>query len=263
MELGCVVRSAPEAERASGLPLDYLELKGDLLCVEPAELPALQARLRAAGLPIKAMTSPLPRRYKQRVVGPDADQTAALEVFRDMCDRGGAVGVRTVVLGSGQARHIPPGFSRDEALRQFRAFLVAAGTVCAERGMVLALEPLNATETNFVNSCAEARGVIDGVVDTVDVRIAADCFHIMSEGLSIAAEVAAAGAVVGHAHTSSAPRGSGDFRVADQTEFVAGLLAAGHAGGLTIEDEFADFEVEAAAAVDVFRRVLAAAPVPS
>ena len=41
MLLGCIVRDAAEAETASELPLDYLELKGDMLCVEPARLPEL------------------------------------------------------------------------------------------------------------------------------------------------------------------------------------------------------------------------------
>ncbi|MEW2523708.1 TIM barrel protein [Streptomyces sp. NPDC047071] len=261
MELGCVVRSAPEAEQAARLPLDYLEIKGDMLCVDGDEFTALCARLSAAGLPFKAMTSPLPRRYRCRVVGPEADHTAALEVFRDLCDRGAALGVRTVVLGSGQARGIPPGFSADRALRQFREFLARAHQECDRRGMTLALEPLNRTETNFVNSCAEAREVVDGLTGA-DVRITTDCFHILSEQLPIAEEVAAAGAAIGHAHTSSVPRGSGDFHEGAQQEFVAALLAAGHRGGLTIEDEFGDFGREASAAVDVFRRVLAAASGP-
>ncbi|MCI3906746.1 sugar phosphate isomerase/epimerase family protein [Streptomyces spectabilis] len=262
MELGCVVRSAPEAERAARLPLDYLEIKGDMLCVERGEFAALCVRLRAAGLPFKAMTSPLPRRFKCRVVGPDADHAAALDVFRDMCDRGAALGVRTVVLGSGQARSVPPGHVRGQALGQFRDFLVQAHQVCAEREMTLALEPLNRTETNFVNSCAEAREVVDSLTG-VDVRITADCFHIMSEQLPIADDVAAAGAAVGHAHTSSVPRGSGDFHEGAQKEFVAALLAAGHRGGLTVEDDFGDFGREASAAVDVFRRVLASVSGPS
>ncbi|MFE1936311.1 sugar phosphate isomerase/epimerase family protein [Streptomyces sp. NPDC059474] len=262
MELGCVVRGAPEAEQAAGLPLDYLEIKGDLLCVDRSGLPALNRRMRAVGLPYKAMTSPLPRRFKCRVVGPDADHARALEVFRDLCDRGAALGVRIVVLGSGQARGIPPGFSFEGALAQFRDFLARARNVAAERDMTVALEPLNRTETNFVNSCAEARSVVDGL-DGGGVRITADCFHIMSEELSVADEVAVAGTVIGHAHTSSLPRGSGDFHEGAQKEFVASLLATGHRGGLTIEDDFADFGREAADAVDAFRRILSTATGPS
>lgn len=262
MLLGCVVRSPAEAEQAGDLPLDYLELKGDMLCVDASSFRALSARLRATGLPCAAMTSPLPRRFRCRVVGDDADATRALSVFRGMCGRAGSLGVRTVVLGSGQARFIPPGFPEDRALGQFQDFAAAAATVCAQHGMRLALEPLNRTETNFVNSCVQARAVIDGLEHT-GLLMAVDCYHIVSEGLSVAAEVAAAAGVIGHAHTSSLPRGSNDFLVNVQVEFVSSLHAAGHAGGLSIEDEFTEFGREAPGAVRLFRRVLASAAPPS
>ncbi|MFI8199448.1 sugar phosphate isomerase/epimerase family protein [Streptomyces sp. NPDC085942] len=255
MELGCVVRSAEEAEYAAGLPFDYGELKGDMLCVPPDDLAALTARLHSVRLPFKAMTSPLPRRYGCRVVGPEADHTGALKVFRDMCDRGAALGVRTVVLGSGQARHVPPGFPAQDADRQFRDFLLAASDVCAERDMTLALEHLNRTETNLVNSCTEARAVIDAL-EAPGVRITADCFHLISEGLDIRTEVAVAGGSIAHAHTSAVPRGSGDFREETQREFVSALRAAGYDGGLTVEDEFRDFGREAEEAAILFHRVI-------
>ncbi|MFC9126455.1 sugar phosphate isomerase/epimerase family protein [Streptomyces sp. NPDC057099] len=262
MELGCVVRSAEEAEHAAGLAFDYGEVKGDMLCVPRDDLPALTARLQRTGLPFKAMTSPLPRRYGCRVVGPDADHARALSVFRDMCDRGAALGVGTVVLGSGQARDVPRGFPTEEAGRQFRDFLVAARDVCAERAMTVALEHLNSTETNLVNSCTEARTVVEAV-DGAGVRITADCFHLVSEGLHVRTEVAAAGSAIAHAHTSAVPRGSGDFREETQREFVTALLAAGHDGGLTVEDEFADFGREAAEAAGLFHRILGSTAAPS
>src|SRR5262245_50256915 len=183
MLLGCVVTGPSEVAQAAGLPVDYLELKGDMLCVEGAEFAALRDGLAATGLPCLAMTSPLPRRFGCRVVGPDADPVRALEVFTDMCDRGGSLGVQTVVLGSGQARSVPPGFDNDAAGRQFAEFVTEAAAHCAAHGQRLTLEPLNSTETNFVNSCAQARPV----VDELGIGIAVDCFHVVSEGLSVSA----------------------------------------------------------------------------
>jgi sugar phosphate isomerase/epimerase len=251
------VSDAAEVEHAAGLPVDYLELKGDILCVDAASLRALGTRLQATGLPSTAMTSPLPRRFKCRVVGDDADHSRALSLFRDMCDRAGPLGVRTVVLGSGQARSVPPGFPPDRALGQFRDFVTDAAAVCGARGMVLALEPLTGIETNLVNSCSEARPLVDRLAHT-GLRMTVDCYHIVSEGLSVADEVKAAAGAIGHAHTSSIPRGSMEFREEVQAEFVSRLHAAGYTGGLTIEDEFTDFGREAPVAVDVFRQILAA-----
>jgi D-psicose/D-tagatose/L-ribulose 3-epimerase len=250
--LGCIVKTADQAEYASGLPLDYLELKGEMLCVEPAELDALSARLRSAGLPIRAMTSPLPRRYGCRVVGDDADTGRALAVFREMIDKAAALGVEVVVLGSGQARSYPDTYDPDLARRQFLEFALTASALCAERGIRLTIEPLNRTETNLLNSCAETRELIEGT----PLTIAVDCFHVVSEGLSIADELAAAAARVGHAHTSSLPRGTGDYQPDVQREFVRALGVAGYAGRLTIEEDFADFDRDSPVAVKVFCELL-------
>ncbi|WP_197322288.1 sugar phosphate isomerase/epimerase [Saccharomonospora sp. NB11] len=249
------MRSAAEAEHARLLPLDYLELKGDMLCVEADAFRALCTRLHAVGLPLRAMTSPLPRRLGCRVVGPDADPDKALRVFRDMCDRAGALGVRTVVLGSGQARSVPAGFPRTAALRQFGEFLRRAADICAQRDILLTVEPLTRSETNFLNSCAEARAALDEL-GLGDQLLAVDCFHVVSEDLPVEAELAAAAGRIGHAHTSAIPRGTPDFRPDVQQRFVASLFADGYAGGLSIEDDFTDFPNDAPAAVELFRRLL-------
>jgi D-psicose/D-tagatose/L-ribulose 3-epimerase len=255
--LGCIVRNPAEVDGAAALPVDYLELKGDMLCVDAAALRDLAARLRATGRPAAAMTSPLPRRFKCRVVGADADHARALDVFRDMCDRAAPLGVRTVVLGSGQARHVPDGFPAATAKAQFSDFVTQAAAECRSRGIALTLEPLTRIETNFVNSCAEARPLVDELSDT-GVRIAVDCYHVVTEGLPVAGEVATAGDAIGHAHTSSIPRGSMDNQVEVQAEFVSSLHAAGYSGGLTIEEDFSDFGRQAPVTVAAFRDILAA-----
>ena len=253
--LGCIVRDADEVALAADLPVDYLELKGDMLCVDAASRQALRNRLEAAGPPATAMTSPLPRRFGCRVVGDDANHARALDVFGDMCDRAAPLGVRTVVLGSGQARSVPAGFPMDRAVVQFRDFVTEAAAACRARGMALTLEPLAGIETNLVNSCAEARPLVDGLAST-GLRIAVDYYHVVTEGLSVTEELTAAAGAIGHAHTSSVPRGSLRFDEDMQARFIAGLSAAGYTDRLTIEEEFTDFAREAPAAVGIFRRLL-------
>lgn len=255
--LGCIVRTPDEVRQAVGLAADYLELKGDMLCVDPKALQELVGLVRVTGLPAAAMTSPLPRRFKCRVVGDDADHARALSVFRDMCDRAAPFGVRTVVLGSGQARSVPDGFPFETARRQFLDFVAEAAKDCESRGMSLTLEPLTAAETNFLNSCAEARPIVDELAGS-GVRIAVDCYHVASEGLDVADEVGVAAGAIGHAHTSSIPRGSMDFREEIQAGFVAALRVAGYTGGLTVEEDFSDFGRQAPPTIEFLRKILAA-----
>lgn len=252
MRLGCVVRDAGEAELAAAHAVDYLELKGDVLGAAPPELRALEKGLSGTAVPVEAMTSPLPRSFGCRVVGPDADHRRALEVFRTVTGRGGDLGVRVVVLGSGQARAVPGGFPLSQAEDQFLAFVEQALEVCCAHGQSLAVEPLHRGETNLVNSCAQARDLLAGLDE---VMITADCFHIVTEELDVVAETAAGR--IGHAHTSSLPRGTADLRPDVQAAFVAGLRAGGHDGGLTLEDSFDDPVNQLPVALTTLRRVLA------
>jgi D-psicose/D-tagatose/L-ribulose 3-epimerase len=255
MLLGCIIKDAAEVPHTPDLPVDYLELKGDLLCADTATRRALGERLHQTGLPCAAMTSPLPRRFGCRVVGPDADHTRALHVFRDMCDRAAPFGVRTVVLGSGQARSAPGGFPVERAHTQLLEFMASSAALCNERGMTLTLEPLATIETNLVNSCVQARALVDQLRGA-GVGIAVDYYHLLTEGLSVPDEVTAATGAIGHAHTSSVPRGSLDFQPDGQAQFVIGLHRAGYAGGLTIEENFPDFARDAPVALGMFRRIL-------
>ena len=251
MQLGCTVKTAGEAEQASALPLDYLELKGDALADSRA-FSALKASPPDLRLSSAAMTSPLPRQYGCRVVGEDADPVRALSVFRDMIDKARSLGVEVVVLGSGQARTYPLNFSHTRAVRQFRQFALNAQLLCAERDMLLSVEPLCSRETNLINSCVDARDLIDETPLTVTV----DCFHVFTEGLSIRDEIAAVSNLVGHAHTSSLPRGTLELRPSVQENFVRSLRAHGYDSRLTIEESFDDLARQAPAVVSFFRRLI-------
>ena len=81
---------------------------------------------------------------------------ALAEATRDM---GGSL----MVLGSPKQRDLLPGVSNDQALgyalEVFRRVMTAIGAL----GVDLCLEPLAPSETNFLNTCAQARALIDQV----------------------------------------------------------------------------------------------------
>ena len=81
---------------------------------------------------------------------------ALAEATRDL---GGSL----MVLGSPKQRDLLPGVSHDQALGYaleiFRRVMPAIGAT----GVDLCLEPLAPSETNFLNTCAQARALIDQV----------------------------------------------------------------------------------------------------
>jgi D-psicose/D-tagatose/L-ribulose 3-epimerase len=84
--------------------------------------------------------------------------------------------------------------------------LRAAGTRAADRGMVLAIEPLNRFETHFLNTTADAVRLLDAV-DHSAVRLHLDTFHMNVEEKDLPTAVRQAGWRVAHVHFSENDRG--------------------------------------------------------
>ena len=87
------------------------------------------------------------------------DRTA--DYFRRLAELCRDLGGRVLVLGSPQQRSLQPGVSREQADDHAIAVIEAALPTLEQTGTVLCLEPLSPAETDYMNSCAEARVLID------------------------------------------------------------------------------------------------------
>lgn len=231
MRIGCVIFDSRHLTWAGKCDFDYLEIKGDFL-LQLSKKGNLKKLLKLESIAFEAMTSPLPRELGARIVGDDADHTYALNIFTQMADLAATLGVRKIVLGSGQARTVPKHFKRDLAYEQLIVFINKAKCVCIDRKQMLTIEPLHNGETNLINSCAEAQEVLN---DIPEVSITADCYHIFTEQLSVNDELHRS--KIAHAHTSYLPRGSGIFREEYQQPFLKNLQVLG-CNDISIEESF-------------------------
>ncbi|NRN27053.1 sugar phosphate isomerase/epimerase family protein [Photorhabdus heterorhabditis] len=231
MRIGCVISDSRHLAWAEECAFDYLEVKGDFI-LQLFRTGNLDKLLEFEPISLEAMTSPLPRELGSRIVGNNADHTYALKVFTQMVDLAAMLGIRKIVLGSGQARAVPVHFKRDWAYEQLIDFVNKAKCVCIDRKQMLSIEPLHSGETNLINSCVEAQRVIK---DVPEISITADCYHIFTEQLSLNDELYKS--KITHAHTSYLPRGSGVFREAYQRSFLKKLQAIG-CNDISIEESF-------------------------
>ncbi|RAW93571.1 sugar phosphate isomerase/epimerase family protein [Photorhabdus laumondii] len=231
MRIGCVISDSRHLAWTEECAFDYLEIKGDFL-LQLSRAGNIEKLLGLERISFEAMTSPLPRGLGARIVGDDADHTYALKVFTQMVDLSATLGVRKIVLGSGQARTVPKHFKRDWAYEQLIDFINKAKSVCIERKQMLSIEPLHSGETNLINSCIEAQKVVS---DIPEVSITADCYHIFTEQLSVNDELYKS--KIMHAHTSYLPRGSGIFREKYQRSFLKKLQSIG-CNDISIEEIF-------------------------
>lgn len=113
-----------------------------------------QAKVQAAGIPIPAANVLVPGDLK--ITGPTADLEKLKAYMTRVLTRAGKCGTKTLVFGSGGARNVPDGFSRDEARKQILAFIRMFAPIAQANGVTVVAEPLNKGECNILNSVEEA-----------------------------------------------------------------------------------------------------------
>ncbi len=128
--------------------------------------------------PVYALNIFIPGEMK--LVGPLVNEKALLEYVEKVFERCKRAGIKLIVWGSGGARRIPEGFSPAMAKLQFVELAKKVAQVAERYEVVLALENLNRTETNFINSVSEAFEIVT-LVDHPNMRLCADIYHMLKE----------------------------------------------------------------------------------
>ena len=148
------------------------------------------------------------------LVGEQLDLSRVREYCRDVFALSAQMGATLCVFGSGRARSVPEGYSRERAMED----LVEVGRVvadcAAEYGITIAMEPLSFCETNVMNMVAEAADYARAV-NRKNLGILVDFYHFDSNGDTEEGLRQNADLLV-HAHiaapkTRSLPQSEGDY----------------------------------------------------
>lgn len=171
-----------------------------------------------------------------------------------------ALGGKIIVFGSGKARSIPPGLSRETAEAHLLEFLNLAAGHARANGIRIAIEPLNRSESNVVNSLAEAVALAERV-NRPEVGVLVDFYHLDVEKEPLE-HIPQAGKQLIHVHVADSGRlypGSGSY---DYPGFWRALQGAAYDGRVTIECNWRDFAAELGPAMRFLRKLQAAKPNP-
>lgn len=232
---------------------EYLEIScaGELVPLAPdAEWRERRARLKDCALPLRAANGFLPGSL--RATGSEAGHDAILEYVKVAFPRAAEVGIRMITFGSAAARQVPEGFAKVDAELQFTALLARLAAPAAEHGVTVGVEPLQASECNFLNRLEEARRLV-AAVDHPAIRLTADVFHMMRAGEEPDA-IRKAGALVAHLHVAekrarTAPAVDGD----DFRPWLRALKEIGYGGLLSLECGWEEPERQLPAAIAALR----------
>lgn len=115
-----------------------------------------------------------------KVVGPIVDEAAILAYTEKVLQRCKAANVKMITWGSGGSRRLPEGFDAIKAKDQFITIARKVAVQAAQYNIMLALENLNSTETNFITTLDEALDVVKKV-NHPNFRLCADIYHMLKE----------------------------------------------------------------------------------
>lgn len=135
------------------------------------------------------------------LTGPEVAENAIRSYLEKAFARVSRLGGKVIVFGSGGARRVPEGWDRSEAWRQLVYAAGIVGDIAAKYGLTIAMEPLNTTETNILNSVLEGFAFVKEV-DHPNIQLLADFYHMQMEKEDMAALVTA-GPALRHLHIAN------------------------------------------------------------
>ncbi|QHS62991.1 sugar phosphate isomerase/epimerase family protein [Chitinophaga agri] len=190
------------------------------------------AQLKKLQCPVQTCNSFFPSDI--RLTGPDVKERQVLEYVQSVMARAKTAGIKLIVLGSGNARKLPDNYSKDSATLEFVDLCRKMAVVAKKYDVVIAIENLNTTETNFVTTLAEANAVVTAV-NHPNFKLTADIYHMLKEYESPDMLKKARKNLV-HCHIAerekrTAPGSTGD----DVAPYIAALGSIGYTGRISLE----------------------------
>jgi len=186
-------------------------------------------------------------------VGEETHHDAILQRTELALKRAKEVGSTNIVFGSGGSRRIPDGFDRERAKLQHIELSKKMAPIAEKYGITISIEPLNRSETNFVNSLAEGAEIVEAV-NNPWFRLLADIYHMKKDGEG-PEQIRKYGKLIVHCHIAekenrTAPGVEGD----DFRPYFKALKKIKYKNGLSLECRWKDFETEVKNAIGVIQK---------
>ena len=198
-----------------------------------AALVDLKRSLRRNGLAFSGFTAIYPPEMQLASPSALARRRNALYTKR-LIELTNDLGGRSIVWGSGRARNIPKGVPFKKGYRWLIELLKTSGLLAGQRGVKIAIEPLNRFESNIIHNAKEAL-LLARSVGCENVGIVYDTYHVSLEEDSFTEPIIFAGKRVAAVHVSDCNRkipGKGHI---DFPPIFEALKKVGYDGYVTLE----------------------------
>ncbi len=242
MELGCCVNMLGDVGEPIGrryirnlkeAGYDYVELPlAQVMELPEPEFEDLLGELKVRGLPCRCCNNFFPASV--RLTGEEADLEKAEKYIERAVARASRLGAKRIVFGSSGAKNVPEGFSHTRAFSQIVEVLQIADRYVQQEGIVIAIEPLNRTESNIILNLTDGKRLLQET-DRQTVRLLVDYYHFMmeEESLDTLRQVMPD---IRHVHFAR-PQGRTFPKklIAEYEAFFQVLREGGYTGGISVE----------------------------
>ncbi|HUS39410.1 MAG TPA: sugar phosphate isomerase/epimerase family protein [Pirellulales bacterium] len=171
--------------------------------------------------------------HKLQLCSPVPEERAVASRFvRSMIDAAGSYGA-PAIIGSMQGRH-GDRTDRASALAYLSDALHELGDYAAQYGVPLIFEPLNRYETDLLRTIVDGVQFLDAM-ETGNVRLLADLFHMNIEEADPAAAIRSGGRHIGHIHFVDSNRRAAGMGHTDFGPIAEAIREIGYEGYLSAE----------------------------
>ena len=171
--------------------------------------------------------------HKLSLTDPDAARRReAIDFVKGFVELAGGFGA-PAIIGSMQGV-IPPDTSRTTAEQWLREGLNQLAPLAAEFNVAVLFEPLNRKETDCFNRLEQAAELIKSL-DSDNVKLLADLYHISIEAESVADAIRQNGEFIGYVHLVDSNRRAAGFGRIDFGEVAKVLRDIGYNGFVSAE----------------------------
>ncbi|HZS07899.1 MAG TPA: sugar phosphate isomerase/epimerase family protein [Blastocatellia bacterium] len=242
-----------EIDAAKAAGFDYLELRtAEVAGLPDADYEKLVEKIKHLGIPAPVSNNFIPASIK--LTGPAIDKDQQMNYVRKAFDRVSKLGVQIIVFGSGDARRVPEGFSKEEAFRQLVEFCRRIAPEARARKITIAIEPLRRQESNIINTAGEGLELVKAVNDP-DIQLMVDFYHLAFEKEDPAIIIRAKDHIR-HLHMAN-PEGRVfplKWEEYNYAPFFENLRRIGYDKRISVEAKAVDFTKDAPQAIALLRK---------
>ena len=186
------------------------------------------------------------------LLGDEYDEKAMREYLEKAFKRMNELSCPLVVFGSGKSRMLPEGMKWTEGFLTLVRVTQLTADIASDYGVDIAIETLNRSETNMINTLTEG-AALQAVVGRKNVGLLADAYHMRKEGEDMNKIIYCSPLM----HTHIALKEGRAFPVeecAEVEEFFDVLKKSSYDGTMSIEGKSENVEEDSVKALTVLRK---------